>query len=145
MSPRKQAIANGDTHYNSGKPCKRGHTSDRKTNDAKCSECQGITARQLYSKNRAINRGKREQRRIETEQEAKKYRAHKRLQEQRTRYELARKKAEAKRRKDADKQEANNVAYLANQRVFLKQQRQENMETNNQTKRTSPLPRRRLN
>ena len=103
MSPRKQAIANGDTHYNSSKPCKRGHTSDRRTNDAKCPECQGITTRQLYSKNRAINRGKREQRRIETEQEAKKYRAHKRLQEQRTRYELARKKAEAKRRKDADK------------------------------------------
>ena len=36
---RKAALANGDKHYDTGKPCKYGHYSKRYTNKGYCFEC----------------------------------------------------------------------------------------------------------
>ena len=42
---RKQAIANGDIVYNTGKPCKHGHYSNRRTATGVCIECERIAQR----------------------------------------------------------------------------------------------------
>ncbi len=39
LSTAKEALANGDTYYFTGKPCKHGHTSKRKARDSGCYEC----------------------------------------------------------------------------------------------------------
>jgi len=39
QSTRKEALLVGDTHYNTGKPCKKGHISIRLTNSGACKEC----------------------------------------------------------------------------------------------------------
>jgi hypothetical protein len=39
---RKNALAQGYTHYFTGKPCKHGHISKRSASNANCSHCQRI-------------------------------------------------------------------------------------------------------
>jgi hypothetical protein len=38
---RKQAIENGESRYFTGKPCKRGHISERYVNNSSCLSCAG--------------------------------------------------------------------------------------------------------
>ncbi len=39
MSERQQALDNNETRYNTGKPCKNGHFSDRYTQSGTCVDC----------------------------------------------------------------------------------------------------------
>lgn len=40
LSPRQQAVVNGDVTYFTGKPCNKGHISVRFTLTSNCKECQ---------------------------------------------------------------------------------------------------------
>lgn len=42
MSKRTDALASGQLTYNSGKPCSRGHVSDRYTSNGSCIQCLAI-------------------------------------------------------------------------------------------------------
>lgn len=44
MNKRDTAIADGKVKYNSGKPCKAGHTSDRYASNGMCVQCLDIQA-----------------------------------------------------------------------------------------------------
>ena len=39
---RKEAKQHGDKHYNTGRPCKHGHVSDRDTRTGKCLRCHSL-------------------------------------------------------------------------------------------------------
>ena len=50
MNKRLEAIQNGRATYNSGKPCKRGHNSDRYSSNGMCIDCvkqQNVSAREV--------------------------------------------------------------------------------------------------
>lgn len=51
-STRKEAVSIGSAHYYTGKPCKHGHLSKRRTNDRMCLECCSIRRREYYKENR---------------------------------------------------------------------------------------------
>ena len=42
MTPRKQAASNGQTLYDAGVPCKRGHLAPRYVANGGCSECMRL-------------------------------------------------------------------------------------------------------
>ncbi len=50
ISTRKEAIENGDVKYFTGKPCKRGHVSERYTSTYQCCECHTRKEKLMYEK-----------------------------------------------------------------------------------------------
>lgn len=49
---RKAAIKKGLLKYNTGRPCKRGHISERSTKDRHCEECNRQCKKQRYKKDK---------------------------------------------------------------------------------------------
>ena len=47
---KKDALAQGLTHYFTGKPCKRGHDSKRFASNGKCCECHNLLRKTKYHK-----------------------------------------------------------------------------------------------
>ena len=49
------AMQNGDSHYMSDRPCKRGHLSLRTTSNGKCVECRKVLERAAYWNNHELS------------------------------------------------------------------------------------------
>lgn len=46
---RKEALAHNEPRYNTGKPCRRGHTADRYTANGACTQCQSHSVTESQS------------------------------------------------------------------------------------------------
>lgn len=58
MTPRKKALLAGLDFYATGKPCKNGHVTARRTLDAHCVECNLIRGRERIARDPQANRDK---------------------------------------------------------------------------------------
>jgi len=72
LTPRGQAIKNGDTRYKTGKPCPRGHYADRMTSSGSCVDCVREDQRQRASENEEV----RDAQKIYRKKNAERYRSH---------------------------------------------------------------------
>ena len=58
LTNRTDALAAGHTQYFTGKPCKQGHTSNRKAGNGECMECRRISSRKHYTNNTEMHQEK---------------------------------------------------------------------------------------